>query len=232
MWSDREVEEHMEKPVSLADVADFHSENQPLKPRENGNLNSSGSVPVTSISPTTGTASTPTSSTIPDQLHHILPHSHSHGLNHNHLNHNHNHAHYMDYSGNGGPGSLMDMDATLRMDQHHLDALEDCHLSIGPYAVVGPRTDPDNSLMMMLPSPPPLTSEELHQHHQQMLTHQQQHREDVKLPSAKHKDNYLRKYGLKLGLNDRGCYISCGLAVLAFILLVIIIVMALHWPGK
>ena len=42
----------------------------------------------------------------------------------------------------------------------------------------------------------------------------------------------LKLYALKLGLNDRGCYVSCALAALAFSLLVIVITLAACWPGK
>ena len=42
----------------------------------------------------------------------------------------------------------------------------------------------------------------------------------------------LKLYALKLGLNDRGCYISCALAALAFSLLVIVITLTACWPGK
>ena len=56
--------------------------------------------------------------------------------------------------------------------------------------------------------------------------------DDLKLPSAKPRENYLKKYARKLGVNDRGCYIACGLAVLAFLLFIVIIAMASAWPGE
>ncbi len=56
--------------------------------------------------------------------------------------------------------------------------------------------------------------------------------DDLKLPTAKAKEDYLRKYARKLGVNDRGCYIACGLAILAFLFFIIIIAMATAWPGK
>ena len=56
--------------------------------------------------------------------------------------------------------------------------------------------------------------------------------DDLKLPSAKARENYLKKYARKLGVNDRGCYIACGLAVLAFLLVIVIIAMASAWPGE
>ena len=56
--------------------------------------------------------------------------------------------------------------------------------------------------------------------------------DDVKLPTAKAKEDYLRKYARKLGVNDRGCYIACGLAILAFLFFIIIVAMASTWPGK
>ena len=67
-----------------------------------------------------------------------------------------------------------------------------------------------------------------------MMMHHMSMSEDheIKLPTAKEKTNYLRKYALKFGLNDRGCYIACCLAGLAFFFFVVIIVMAICWPGK
>ena len=60
----------------------------------------------------------------------------------------------------------------------------------------------------------------------------QRHHSDLKLPTAKERHSYLRKYARKLGLNDRGCYVACALAALAFFFLVIIMAMAASWPGK
>ena len=58
-------------------------------------------------------------------------------------------------------------------------------------------------------------------------------RDDVKLPTAvKRKDNYLKVYARKFGLNDRGCYVACVLGGLAFFFFVIIIAMGATWPGK
>jgi hypothetical protein len=51
--------------------------------------------------------------------------------------------------------------------------------------------------------------------------------------SAKGKSNrLLRKCARRLGLNDRGCYVACGLAVLAFFLLVVVVTMGACWPSK
>ena len=58
------------------------------------------------------------------------------------------------------------------------------------------------------------------------------HNEDMKLPTRKEKDSYLKKYAKKLGLNDRGCYLAIALAIIAFFFLVIIIAMAASWPSK
>ena len=55
---------------------------------------------------------------------------------------------------------------------------------------------------------------------------------EFKLPTRKEKEGILLRYARKLGLNDRGCYLSAGLALLAFLLLVVIIIMAACWPGK
>jgi hypothetical protein len=42
----------------------------------------------------------------------------------------------------------------------------------------------------------------------------------------------LKRYAKKLGLNDRGCYLAIGLAIITFFLLVIIVAMAISWPGE
>ena len=58
-------------------------------------------------------------------------------------------------------------------------------------------------------------------------------RDDVKLPIAvKRKDNYLKVYARKFGLNDRGCYVACVLGGVAFFFFVIIVAMGATWPGK
>ena len=58
------------------------------------------------------------------------------------------------------------------------------------------------------------------------------HKDDVKLPTAKERDNYLKLYARKFGLNDRGCYVACVLGILAFFFFIIIIAMIASWPGK
>ena len=63
---------------------------------------------------------------------------------------------------------------------------------------------------------------------------------DFKISSDHHLSNgkrrsepsILKLYAMKLGLNDRGCYISCALAALAFSLFVIVVTLAACWPGK
>ena len=70
----------------------------------------------------------------------------------------------------------------------------------------------------------PLTKE----HH----TEYQVHNTEFKMPSRKEKESLLKRYAKKLGLNDRGCYLAVGLSVIAFLLLLIIIVMAACWPGE
>ena len=69
----------------------------------------------------------------------------------------------------------------------------------------------------------PLTKE----HHQEY----QVHNTEFKMPSRKEKESLLKRYAKKLGLNDRGCYLAVGLAVIAFLLLLVIIIMAVCWPG-
>lgn len=55
-------------------------------------------------------------------------------------------------------------------------------------------------------------------------------RDDVKLPTAKPKDNHLRVYARRFGLNDRGCYLALALAGLAFFFFIIIVAMGATWP--
>lgn len=151
-------------------------------------------------------------------------------------------------TGNGGPPSLdyhsaptMDM----RMDHSMLD-----HYESNPTDYLSLDHAQESSMMMMMPTH--MTDQghhhhhhhhDLNNHHHQEATHFVNHtqfhpqfvnstRDDVKLPTAKARDNYLKKYARKFGLNDRGCYIACVLACLAFFFLVIIIAMMLSWPGK
>ena len=60
----------------------------------------------------------------------------------------------------------------------------------------------------------------------------QVHNTEFKMPSRKEKESLLKRYAKKLGLNDRGCYLAVGLAVIAFLLLLVIIIMAVCWPGQ
>ena len=60
----------------------------------------------------------------------------------------------------------------------------------------------------------------------------QVHNTEFKMPSRKEKESLLKRYAKKLGLNDRGCYLAVGLAVIAFLLLLVIIIMAVCWPGE
>ena len=95
----------------------------------------------------------------------------------------------------------------------------------------------DTSMMMMLP-PTPL----LEENHRTMTANRSLNHghivsvrgggDDVKLPTAKERPNYLKKYAHKFGLNDRGCYIACFLAALAFLFLLIIIAMGTAWPSE
>ena len=64
------------------------------------------------------------------------------------------------------------------------------------------------------------------------LTKDHNNSQDIKLPSRKEKESLLKRYANKLGLNDRGCYLAVGLAIIAFFFLVIIIAMAACWPGE
>ena len=55
---------------------------------------------------------------------------------------------------------------------------------------------------------------------------------EIKLPTAKEKTGYLRKYADKYGLNQRGMYIVCCLGILTFALFLVILVMAITRPSK
>ena len=55
---------------------------------------------------------------------------------------------------------------------------------------------------------------------------------EFKLPTRKEKESILLRYAKKLGLNDRGCYLAVGLSLITFLLLIVIIIMAVCWPGK
>ena len=54
----------------------------------------------------------------------------------------------------------------------------------------------------------------------------QVHNTEFKMPTRKEKESLLKRYAKKLGLNDRGCYLAVGLAVIAFLLLLVIIIMS------
>ncbi len=43
---------------------------------------------------------------------------------------------------------------------------------------------------------------------------------------------YLAGYARKLGVNDRGCYLACGLAALALALFLVVVILVANWPGK
>ena len=55
---------------------------------------------------------------------------------------------------------------------------------------------------------------------------------DFKLPTRKEKESLLLRYARKLGVNERGCYVTVGLSVFTFLLIIIIIIMAACWPGN
>ena len=55
--------------------------------------------------------------------------------------------------------------------------------------------------------------------------------DDLKLPSRKEKQSILRLYAKKLGLNERGCYLAVILAFFILFLMLIILAMAITWPG-
>ena len=89
----------------------------------------------------------------------------------------------------------------------------------------------DTSMMMMMATPEEFDTNSI-------TTNQDCH--DFKISSDHHLSNgkrrsepsILKLYAMKLGLNDRGCYISCALAALAFSLFVIVVTLAACWPGK
>lgn len=86
--------------------------------------------------------------------------------------------------------------------------------------------DNDTSMMMMMATPEEFDTNSITTNH------------DMKYNPApnggkrRSDPSILKLYAMKLGLNDRGCYISCGLAALAFCLLVIVIALTACWPGK
>ena len=79
------------------------------------------------------------------------------------------------------------------------------------------------TMMLHTPLNPPIKD-----HHSEY----QVHNTEFKMPSRKEKESLLKRYAKKLGLNDRGCYLAVGLAVIAFLLLLVIIIMAVCWPGQ
>ena len=94
--------------------------------------------------------------------------------------------------------------------------------------------DNDTSMMMMMATPEEFDTNSITTNHD---CH------DLKMASGHHNSGHhnlgkrrsepsiLKLYALKLGLNDRGCYVSCALAALAFSLLVIVIALTACWPG-
>ena len=55
----------------------------------------------------------------------------------------------------------------------------------------------------------------------------------MSLPSRREKCvGLLLGCGEKLGLNERGCYVTLGLGSLAVLLLLVILIMAASWPGE
>ena len=55
--------------------------------------------------------------------------------------------------------------------------------------------------------------------------------DDLKLPTRKENQSILRLYAKKLGLNERGCYLAVILAFFILFLMLIILAMAITWPG-
>ena len=86
--------------------------------------------------------------------------------------------------------------------------------------------DNDTSMMMMMATPEEFDTNSITTNH------------DLKMNSApnggkrRSDPSILKLYAMKLGLNDRGCYITCALAALAFCLLVVVIALTACWPGK
>ena len=66
-------------------------------------------------------------------------------------------------------------------------------------------------------------------HHHQVSS---QNQDDLKLPTRKEKHSILRLYAKKLGLNERGCFVAVILSVFILFLMLIILAMAITWPGK
>lgn len=140
-----------------------------------------------------------------------------------------------------GDGSCLDYHSAPTMDlrlDHGLGHPYDHRHDLMGYSSAELNGAHETSMLMMLPPPTPLMEE----HHRNMAStstaagssHHPHHlrNDDVKLPTAKERHNYLKKYAHKFGLNDRGCYIACGLAILAFFLFIIVVAMGASWPGR
>lgn len=203
MWTDRELDEHH--------VFDHNKANGGA----NGGMENGGSTITT---PGGGGGSVSVSESPLDPYHGVMdpnsassanPVANGVGVG---VGMDHHHHHFMEHS------SMLE----------HLDGNGGA-LGAGYPGSGGAEAANETSMMMMMPPPP--TQEELnhHQHHQH---HVLAPRDDVKLPTAKEKDNYLKRYARKFGLNDRGCYVSCCLAILAFFLFLIVVAMAASWPGE
>ena len=137
---------------------------------------------------------------------------------------------------NGNGGYMLD----------HLDLGNNSDFVGGPFGDGAGNGHNETSMMMMLPNSHSVAGRgiivsgmdatggyaTMHHHHHHHHSAHSAGGDDLKLPSAKPRENYLKKYARKLGVNDRGCYIACGLAVLAFLLFVVIIAMASAWPGE
>jgi len=105
------------------------------------------------------------------------------------------------------------------------------HVSSGDSGLASLATrDRDQETTLMIHTPLTLTKEAGAGDYQVHNSQYQLTNTEFKLPTRKEKEGILLRYARKLGLNDRGCYLAIGLALLAFLLLVVIIIMAACWP--
>ncbi len=171
------------------------------------------------------------------------PHHHHHHAPLHHLHHLHDHHHHHHHDSNGGLG-LTPEDAAAMEQLHqsmlaeqqqqqqfqYLQHLHDSNVNDLSALMVGGG---GNGVGMGCAN----SGASSHMRHPMnetslMLMGSSSDADHVKLPTAKERSNYLIRYARKFGLNDRGCYLSCGLAALAFVLFVAIIVIVANWPGK
>ena len=84
-------------------------------------------------------------------------------------------------------------------------------------------------MMMMMATPEEFDTNSITTNHDMKMSSNPM---SYDLGKRRSEPSILKMYALKLGLNDRGCYVASVLAALAFSFLVIIIALAACWPGE